>query len=90
MGTLVGHADDKCGDWDVYVRFDAVAGQAVASNKDRRRGDLVSNTPATSKAVLVRILGARKAGGKRPGTPRAHQCKTLKAHVLGRCGALTD
>ena len=61
-GTLFGHADDRRGDWDVYVRFDAAISQDGIV--DLCRGDLVAS-PATSKAVLTRILGGQKVGGKR-------------------------
>lgn len=62
-GTFVGRDGDTLGVWTAYLRFTP----AESSSEDTCylwRGDLVA-TPSSKRAVLARILGASKVGGKR-------------------------
>lgn len=79
-GTLFGHSGDTLGDWDVYVRFDAGQPGRQLGAVSLRRGNFVA-TPATAKAVLVRILGGYKRGGNRSISP-AQRCYVCLLYCL--------
>ena len=62
-GTFHGRVGDKLGVWDAYLRFNA-AKDCSEGTDFLWRGDIVA-TPTVARAVLLRLMGATKVGGRR-------------------------
>ena len=68
-GTFAGRRGEKLGVWDAYLRF-TPAGGCSEGTIYLWRGDFITcDAAGDNRAVIVRILGGTKAGGKRASTP---------------------